>query len=152
VLLVDDSGDAALTRRALDACTNPSFLVDEATSLPDAAEQLQASSYHVVLLVLGMNESAGIERVTQYGACCADPPPLIVLTSLDDEEAALQMLDRGVQDYLVKSDVRPHTLSRSIRYALPRMNCCDPRTSGSANCMTRPSNSSITSPTSFAPP
>jgi hypothetical protein len=121
VLLVDDdSGDAYLTCRALAACANPSYRVEEAASLGEAAERIRASSYDVVLLDLGLPESVGIGTVAQFRARCSDPPPLIVLTCLDDERAALETLDKGAQDYLVKGDIVPDTLSRSIRYAMQR--------------------------------
>jgi signal transduction histidine kinase len=120
LLIEDDSGDAYLSRRALEASSNPSYRVDEAASLADASALLQSTAYDVVLLDLGLPESVGIETIAQFRARCSDPPPLIVLTGLDDERAALQTLDEGAQDYLVKSDIRADTLSRSIRYAMQR--------------------------------
>jgi signal transduction histidine kinase len=74
----------------------------------------------VVLLDLGLPESVGIETVAQFRTLCSDPPPLIMLTGLDDERAALETLDKGAQDYVVKGEIRADTLSRSIRYAMQR--------------------------------
>jgi serine phosphatase RsbU (regulator of sigma subunit)/anti-sigma regulatory factor (Ser/Thr protein kinase) len=46
--------------------------------------------------------------------------PLIVLTGAEDEELALQAVERGAQDYLVKRRVDPDVLGRSIRYSIER--------------------------------
>lgn len=46
--------------------------------------------------------------------------PLVILTGAEDEELALQAVERGAQDYLVKRRVDPDVLGRSIRYAIER--------------------------------
>jgi serine phosphatase RsbU (regulator of sigma subunit)/anti-sigma regulatory factor (Ser/Thr protein kinase)/FixJ family two-component response regulator len=46
--------------------------------------------------------------------------PLVVLTGAEDEHMALQAVERGAQDYLVKRRVDPDVLGRSIRYAIER--------------------------------
>jgi serine phosphatase RsbU (regulator of sigma subunit)/anti-sigma regulatory factor (Ser/Thr protein kinase)/FixJ family two-component response regulator len=46
--------------------------------------------------------------------------PLVVLTGAEDEELALQAVERGAQDYLVKRRVDPEVLGRSVRYAIER--------------------------------
>jgi serine phosphatase RsbU (regulator of sigma subunit)/anti-sigma regulatory factor (Ser/Thr protein kinase)/DNA-binding NarL/FixJ family response regulator len=46
--------------------------------------------------------------------------PVVVLTGAEDEELALQAVERGAQDYLVKRRVDPEVLGRSVRYAIER--------------------------------
>lgn len=47
--------------------------------------------------------------------------PIILLTGMDDEEMALNMIDRGAQDYLVKDNITPRELKKSIRFAVNRI-------------------------------
>ncbi len=121
VLLVeDDSGDACLTRRALNQISDPHYAVDVATSLAEAEGRLRSAVYDIVLLDLGLPESVGIETVAKFRERSPQPLPIIVLTNLDDQEAALESLDKGAQDYMVKGHISPDTLSRSIRHAMQR--------------------------------
>jgi anti-anti-sigma regulatory factor len=46
--------------------------------------------------------------------------PVLVLTSVDDEDTSLKALHKGAADYLVKSEVSANWLSRSILYAIER--------------------------------
>ena len=46
--------------------------------------------------------------------------PIVVLTGLDDEQLALEMMRAGAQDYLVKGRFDTQLLVRTIRYAVKR--------------------------------
>ncbi len=42
------------------------------------------------------------------------------MTSLDDEELAVKIVQGGAQDYIVKTKLNKESLIRSIRYAIER--------------------------------
>ena len=44
--------------------------------------------------------------------------PIVVLTGLDDEDLALQAIQKGAQDYLIKGDISGRLIARSINYAI----------------------------------
>lgn len=72
-----------------------------------------------MLLDLGLPECRGLDTLAKIREI-NDDVPIVVLTDLCDEEVALASLDRGAQDFLLKSQVGADTLSRSIRYAIQR--------------------------------
>jgi DNA-binding NtrC family response regulator len=46
--------------------------------------------------------------------------PIIVLTGHDDDQIAIESVQKGAQDYIVKGQVTGSMLGRSIRYAIER--------------------------------
>ena len=87
--------------------------------LASALESLGQGSFDAVLLNLSLPDSQGIGTLTRVHA--AKPSmPIVVLTSLDDEELGLQLLQAGAQEYLVKAEMTASLLRRSLRYAVER--------------------------------
>ena len=72
-----------------------------------------------MLLDFSLPDSVGLDS---YWALRDRHPevPVIVLTSLDDDNLALRAVAEGAQDYLVKRQVDAPLLARAIRYAIER--------------------------------
>ena len=120
VLLVeDDPGDANLVRQALRAARDVRFDVVWVTSLAAARQHLQEAPPDVLLLDLSLPDSIGLDTV-RAGHAAAGAAPLIVLTGRDDSGFALQTLESGAQDYLVKGSFDTDVLVRAIRHAIGR--------------------------------
>jgi sigma-B regulation protein RsbU (phosphoserine phosphatase) len=119
VLLVEDNlGDARLIHWMLQP-TGDSFELVEADRLSSALHRLQAESFGVVLLDLSLPDSQGLETFRAVSA--AFPRlPVVVLTGLADETAAIQAVQEGAQDYLVKGQVLDRHLAHALRYAVGR--------------------------------
>ena len=116
VLLVeDDDGDAVLVAELFEDAQAPVEL-RRARSVDEALTRLDVDC---VLLDLGLPDAHGmtaLERVTsQKGA-----PAVVVLTGLSETGVGLRAVAAGAQDYLVKGDVNPELLIRSVRYAIQR--------------------------------
>ena len=118
LLIEDNPADAKITRRALKTSHDPTYLIDDVPSLKEAAIVLKNEPYDAVLLELGLPGSVGVDAVAQFRALCPFPPPLIILTTHDAQRIALESLDQGAQEYIIKSDII--CLSRAIRHAITR--------------------------------
>jgi diguanylate cyclase (GGDEF)-like protein len=120
VLLVEDNpGDAFLVRMLLEEVGADKLELTEAGLLGEALERLVEEDFGVVLLDLSLPDSQGLDTVNQVRVV-APEAPIVVLSGLDDEEMALQALQSGAQDYLVKGQGDGDLIARSIRYAIER--------------------------------
>ena len=73
----------------------------------------------VILLDLNILDSNGINTYDQVSSIFPDAS-LIVLSGMDDQTIALEIVSRGAQDYILKSDVKPQILEKTISYAILR--------------------------------
>jgi signal transduction histidine kinase len=123
VLLVEDNpGDAELMRDLLaepSSLDEPPLQVLHADRLSAARALLSAEAVDVVLLDLSLPDARGLATVEQVHQA-APHLPIVVLTGLDDESLAVQALQAGAQDYLVKGAVTGRGVRRAIRHASER--------------------------------
>ena len=116
----DNPGDVRLVFEMLKDIRMFDSDADVAQTLEEGLNKLQANRYDVVLLDLGLSESFGIETLHQVLSAPFEIPVVIVMTIMDDEQTGIQAVKEGAQDYLIKGELTPHLLSRSIQYALER--------------------------------
>jgi signal transduction histidine kinase len=121
VLLVDDD---ALDRRLVGlvlvkAAGLIRFNINYAQTLTEAIEKLAVPGFDIVLLDLNLPDSRGTETVQKVSQLVPDVP-IVVLTGLDDEDAGLEAISGGAEDYLVKGSGLEYTLIKTIRYAIAR--------------------------------
>ena len=90
-----------------------------AKSLGEALDLLQAGSFDAVVLDLGLPDSSGLDTLNMVQTQ-APGVPVVVVTGLDDEALALQALQAGAQDYLVKGSASGKMVGRAVRYAVER--------------------------------
>ena len=88
--------------------------------LAPGLERLAQGEIDIVLCDLVLPDSSGLQTPARVQAA-APLTPIVVMTSLDDEESAVAAVHGGAQDYLVKGQVDGSALRRSIRYARERM-------------------------------
>jgi len=121
VLLIDDDAtDKKLVRRALlQNNRRVKFSVKAAKSLSQADTLMKEKEFDVVLLDLGLPDSTGIETVKKFRAINAELP-VVILTGLEDEEAAIETIKAGADDYVNKGKLLEDLLVRSIRYSIER--------------------------------
>jgi PAS domain S-box-containing protein len=75
----------------------------------------------VLLLDLTLPDSRGLDTVKRIQAIeAAGDIPIIILTALDNKEVGIEAVKMGAQEFLVKSEITPGLLVKSIRYAVER--------------------------------
>jgi signal transduction histidine kinase len=120
VLLIEDNpGDVRLIREMFAEAKHPVFKVHCVDRLTDGLASLIESHFDVILLDLSLPDSNGLNTfVTLHGA--AEELPIVILSGLNDETTAIECVNAGAQDYLIKGEVNSHLLLRSLRYAVAR--------------------------------
>ncbi|MBW4460759.1 MAG: response regulator [Nodosilinea sp. WJT8-NPBG4] len=120
VLLIEDNpGDRRLMQELLREVTSVVIQLDYADSLGQGMQYLKQTAFDVVLLDLFLPDSQGFATFTQLHQQ-ERKTPIIVTTGLNDETLALNAVQAGAQDYLVKGQITGELLVRSIRYAIER--------------------------------
>jgi len=120
VLLIEDNpGDARLLKEMLNEFGASGVKLTWVAFLGEAERYLAANQVEVILLDLGLTDAQGLDGVRR-ARVAAPHAALLVLTGLDDQSMAVQALQEGAQDYLIKGEIEARGLIRSLRYAVER--------------------------------
>ncbi|GEM_PF-3130307 len=88
-------------------------------TLEEALACVRRQRFDVTLLDLSLPDSSGLSTLRQLQS--VQPTiPVVVLTATGDEQAGVDALRLGAQDYLIKGEISPTLLVRSMRYAIER--------------------------------
>ena len=118
VLLVEDNPTDTLVVCDELAHATIGFTVVACARLRAAVTRLRGERFDVVLLDLSLPDSDGLSTLGAINAA-APQVPVVVLSHRDDEALALQAVQAGAQDYLVKGQTEG-LLVRALRYAVER--------------------------------
>lgn len=117
ILLVEDNpADADLVKEIL---SEGHFAITHVETLASLVQALEKRTFDLVLLDLFLPDCQGLQAVHKTLGL-APAVPVVVMSGLNDEQIALDAVQDGAQDYLVKGIVEPALLTRSIRYAIER--------------------------------
>jgi signal transduction histidine kinase/DNA-binding response OmpR family regulator len=117
VLLVEDNPDDSLIIE--DMLSTTGVEIEHASNLSLALEKLTRNDFGLVLLDLSLPDARGPATIAVIRNQ-APGIPIVVLSGLSDENAAIEAMQQGAQDYLIKGQVDAQLLWRSLRYALER--------------------------------
>lgn len=120
VLLVEDNeAHARLAAMWLEQDGHGRYEALPVDRLSSALDRVAAEHVDVVLLDLSLPDS---DRIETYRRMRAQAPlvPIVVMTGIGDERLALQAMEEGAQDYLVKGDLDGRLLVRAVDYAVVR--------------------------------
>lgn len=89
------------------------------SSISEAAEVKNELEPDVILLDLNILDSNGVKTYDSINELFPNAS-IIVLSGLDDQSVAMEIVSRGGQDYLLKSGVNPQILEKAIKYGVLR--------------------------------
>ena len=119
LLLVEDNiGDFILVSEYLKMVLPDSKMV-HAKTLMAALIAMGKNSFDIILLDLTLPDSNGVDSIIEI-ISLAQGRPVIVLTGFSDKQFGVDSLKLGVQDYLIKDEVTPAILLKSISYSIER--------------------------------
>jgi diguanylate cyclase (GGDEF)-like protein len=119
LLVEDNTTDAEFLAASLRRSGETDVELTHVSTLKEGTRSIRKGGFDVVLLDMGLPDGSGLECVEAVQE--ADPDiPIVVLSGQDDEDFACSILNKGVQDYLVKWEGKGRLIMRSIRYAIER--------------------------------
>ena len=122
VLLVeDDEDDFIITRELLARQERARFTVEWRPTYADALEAIRERRHDVYLIDYRLGDRTGLDLVRD-GFAANSHAAVIMLTGLAAYETDLEAAALGVTDYLIKQELEPALLERSIRYAIRHQN------------------------------
>ncbi|MEL7070160.1 MAG: EAL domain-containing protein [Cyanobacteria bacterium J06581_3] len=132
LLIEDNLVDAQLFEALVSSAEFDQLTLHHTQRFHDALDTIADNCFDIVLLDLCLPDGRGVDLVKQLKERIPQIP-IVVLTGLKDESMAVEALQEGAQDYLVKTDTfspqRLKTLGyvdignllvRTLRYAIER--------------------------------
>jgi two-component system, cell cycle response regulator len=128
ILMIEDNEDDVIYMKELLSGEEQSaygaqeyqFQIESLPTIGEALEYLdQGKEVDSIILDLSLPDSKGLAGLGALAARVFEVP-VIILTGLNDNEKAVQALQRGAQDYLIKGNISGDLLVRSIRYSIER--------------------------------
>ena len=120
ILVVEDSpSDANLLYQTFLKAGKSDWSLTITERLSEGITEAKANHFDIALLDLSLPDSDGLETVETFIQAVPNVPA-IVLTVASDERLALAAINKGAQDYLIKGEISPTLLVRSISYSIER--------------------------------
>ena len=120
VLIVEDNPpDARFIKEMLNDSDNTDFEISFAVTLEEGINNLQDNNIDIILLDINLPDSQGLDTLKKFNHIVAEIP-IILLTGLSDEIFAINALEKGAQDYIVKGQFDSQSIVRSIKYSIER--------------------------------
>ena len=115
----DDEDDYVLIRDFLADISSPRYTLHWAKSYEEGLAALDDSHFDACLLDYYLGEYNGLWFLNQV-AKNDSRVPVILLTTATERNIDVEAMQAGAFDFLVKSELQPAVLERSIRYAINR--------------------------------
>jgi len=115
VLVVDD--DAVLRLLLKQFLVGEGYSVVEASDGTEALRKIHDSSYDLVVMDIAMPGLDGLDVCEQLKLSMTSPPPVLMISALDDEESVDRAFEAGAVD-LIRKPILWSVLRNRIRYII----------------------------------
>lgn len=119
LIIDDDEVDRTSIMRALKNASQPASFTHAATA-SQAFELVESKLFDLILLDFRLPDQDGIEVLKTLRAKESRQSAIIMVSNQDDDLLALQAIDAGAQDFLLKEEVNPRRLQRALNQAKHR--------------------------------
>jgi two-component system cell cycle response regulator len=118
ILLIDDDRlQFRLTQAHFKNFSGETFALDWAETYEGGLRRLMTGEYAACLLDYQLGDRDGLQLIREaVTAGCRTP--IVFLTAETAERVDIEAMNAGALDYLVKGEITPRMLERSLRYAL----------------------------------
>src|SRR5580704_957488 len=124
ILLIERDADLGRALRDLLALAERvNFDVEWAETAEQAAPYLSAGQIDAVLIDVSPR-NGGVATLAEVRTQ-APGAAVVALSDLAHEDAAIESLQQGAQDYLIRNDLKPSVLEHAVRYAVGRKRADD---------------------------
>lgn len=118
VLVIDDDRlQFRLVQQHFKNFQRGSYELDWCETYEDGLVHLLTGDYAVCLLDFRLGDKDGLQLIRE-AAAAGCRTPIVFLTAESSDNIDIQAMEAGALDYLVKGEISPRSLERSLRYAL----------------------------------
>ena len=119
LIIEDDPGYADFLQDLLSENEDFSYTAEWRDRAQTGTTRLRQGGIDVLLLDLSLPDSYGLETFTTIHAQAPDVP-IVIVSGLDDTTTTAEAVRDGAQDFLIKGEISPASLARTLRYAIER--------------------------------
>jgi diguanylate cyclase (GGDEF)-like protein len=113
----DDPLQHRVVERLVDAFEHTRYAFDSATSYDEGLTKLMSGRYAVCLLDFRLDRGTGVEMLREVRQLSIDTP-VVMMTVQESGDADIAAAEAGALDFLLKSELTPRLLERTVRYAV----------------------------------
>lgn len=120
LVIIDDNPDDIYTIKRLLKSDAELYNIVSFENATDAMSYACEKQIDCILIDYNLPDMTGVEFAVEYQNNCSLTAPVIILTGQGNEELAVNVMKKGISDYLVKKNLNYDILSKSIQYAIEK--------------------------------
>ncbi len=120
ILLIEDDEDDALWVKHVLQKRKGEFVLAWAERVTLGLELLKKNQYDLVVSDLNLPDGYGLEIYEKIAEARPQVPVILLTGNVREESLAIEALQKGAQDYLLKGKIEPEGFIRALRYAVER--------------------------------